>query len=118
MDTKMLTLFKTLCATDWKHRPHHELIILGTGTKEELLKLQDEDVKRWQATDIVIDKEHAAELEESDISKYVPETWERIGGHFEVQRWEMDRKDPQECRKFTGFCEGDSWSIVYHIKSL
>lgn len=106
----MLTLYRTLCSTDHKHRPFHELIKLGSGTREDLLRLQDEDVQKWQAQDLQIERENASDDEE------IPSTWERMGGYFESQRWEIERKDPQECRKFTGYREGDSWSIVYHIQ--
>ena len=109
----MLTLFRSVCNHDWKGKPSNSLNAVGTGTREELLALQDADVERWQAEDIANENE-AREIDnenEDDISLHAaPITkWEETGAV------EMDeRRDG--LRDF--FCkteDGDYWSIAYHI---
>lgn len=113
----MLTLFRTTATHDWKGRPSHTLTMLGTGTREELLALQDKDVEAWQADDIENDKQMAI-----DDAKEAGEPEPRPvqpGWYRSDERWEMDlksQKDWNGLRAFTGVIgESDYWSTVYHI---
>src|SRR5512140_2889476 len=51
-----MLLFYTLCNTDWKGRPNHEVKFLGRGTQEELVALMNADVLHLQCDDIAADE--------------------------------------------------------------
>lgn len=108
----MPTLFRTTCSTDWKGRPTHNLAMLGTGTLEELLALQDADVAQWQHEDIVADKEDEDDaVDEEREPRSILDEW-----HIEDERWEMARENPTDLRVFAEQDgDGGTFSIAYHI---
>ena len=68
-----MLLFRTICITDWKCRPNHDLLFLGQGTKEELVRKIAVDVQHWQAEDVVADEACAL----MDRDERIPEGFER-----------------------------------------
>ena len=67
----------------------------------------DEDVRKWQASDIETDEFNAEEGEE------VSKTWE-----IPDQRWEMlrDTNNPTDnLRRFAQECEDNRTTIAYHL---
>lgn len=110
----MLTLFCTICSTDYKGRPNHTLQILGHGSYDELKLLMENDIAKWQAEDRKADKEEIDEDDEEELPDYGPDGWSIDG-----VRWEMDIGPPTPARtvqrEFTYDNEDVTSSIVYHI---
>ena len=100
-----MQLWRTDCSTDWKGRPWHSMkLIAQSDHRDRLLEAMDADVLEWQAAEIADYNESLEDGEE-------PRTkWE--DGY---DRFEMDRKDPTELRKFSETNEGDCSTTVYHI---
>ena len=103
-----MRLFCTICSTDWKGRPTHNLELLSTSDdRDYLVGHMDEDVLRWQKIDLDSDNEIAKEDEEP--------TREEWAGPD--KQWEMS----QPLRSLDGRSfvikgsDGDLTTVVYHI---
>jgi hypothetical protein len=97
----MLSLFRTTCATDWKGRSSHSLVLVGTSANRDgILVLQNQDVKKWQA-----------EVAEEMGNEEEPDGWE-----LPNVRWETAQDNG--LRMFASRDEGHTWSLAYHIVEL
>ena len=124
-----MLLLRTVCTTDWKGRPGHDVRLVAQGDDQEaLLEAMDRDVAEWQATDIAADE--WCELENQGIEPEagsdtareqellatktpteILEMWK-----IERQRWEMETPD-QPKREFVQQAgEPGEWTTtVYHL---
>lgn len=92
----MLTLYRTICSVDRKHRPWHRLaLLMVSDSRETLIAKMDSDVADWQETD----------LEDGVTEWAVPN-----------ERWEMERNEG-ELRSFVLVEpeEDGSTTVAYHI---
>lgn len=123
----VITVFRTVCNTDWKSRPDHELTIVGVvDTQEQAIKLMNDDVHGWMSSDVTVDDYNG--MVESDCEpdddwvndrkigylKTTPEELKKVWTHED--RWEMTLDDEESpCRKFAEVNECDRTTTVYHF---
>lgn len=112
------TLYKISVTTDWKCRATHTLTELGTGTLEELVKLQDEDVAEWQKAELDLDNEIETEdAQEENREPNLKTSW------ADSRKWEMEEANKEtesqiKLRMFCGYGDdghGTSWSLSYIV---
>jgi len=123
-----MQLFRTVCSTDWKGRPTHDLQRLSVGTQDALVAHMDLDIRQTQAEDVA--REEAADREEHGgprLDSQEAEDWtqariQQLLADPELrtiwsnsERWEMDRKPGQIFRVLAYKLDGDYISIVYHF---
>lgn len=103
----MLSLFRTVCSTDWKGRPSHSLLLLlASDNRDLLIAKQDEDVEEWQREEL----EALAQMAEEEGTA-APTEWALAN-----VRWEMDRLNEKSLRSFVEKdTEGGIFTTVYHI---
>jgi hypothetical protein len=112
-----MQLWRTVCSTDWKGRPHHSLTLIAESDKtDRLIERQNEDVAEWQALDI---RNHNENLEDGE-----EKTTEWA---IERYRWEMDLDAKlssrssaasfwsSALREFVEGSEGHWTTTVYHL---
>ena len=121
-----MQLFRTVCSTDFKCRPHHSLVLVATSVFgspgfnkanriEALKSLMDLDVREWQAHELAMEEmdddgtqaitKRAAELvSDPDLS----ESWKNED-RFEMQVHDSDH------REFVERVDGDRTTTVYHF---
>ena len=103
-----MQLWRTVCSTDWKGRPHHSLTHIAESDKtDRLIERQNEDVAEWQAQDI---QNHNKNL---DGGEEKTTEWA-----IERHRWEMDldaKLSRPALREFVEGSEGHWTTTVYHL---
>jgi hypothetical protein len=110
----MLTLLRIVTGTDWKHRTSVSVEVLGhSDNRADLLKLQDEDVERIKAEDIVTDQ--TFENEDAAEEGREPTTFTEWQND---NRWEMDLGKDEDTRTLCGGNDGDSNAICYKIVDI
>lgn len=124
-----MRLIKVMCSTDWKGRPSHSLYEWPPMDRDVLEALMRDDIRRWQAEDVVHDEESECELEngveipaagienrvrELILDPQLPVLWKQ-----DSARWEMNLDEPRgsanPVRIFAMYIEGGTSSISYHI---
>jgi hypothetical protein len=100
------TLYRTVCSTDWKGRPHHSIELLAVSDDPTwLVNVQDQDVVEWQEEDVALYNEAYGEEDEPRTA------WE-----IKNQCFEMEGRGKNGERSFVQKDEGDICTTVYHIK--
>lgn len=119
-----MQLFRTVCSTDFKSRPSHGLILVGTSVLgspefnkadriEALKDLMDKDVRDWQAHDIAAEETEDGTFDTKRIAELIndkdlPLLWKH------VDRFEMQLTD-EDHREFVERMDGDRTTVVYHF---
>jgi len=123
--------------SDWKYRAGHRIEIQAIGTKEELVKKRNEEIRELFIEDLMSDFENdcnespsvkavkALKKELSGLSvKKLYKRWMNDGGDGKESphRWEMkggqDGDDKGDQRLFCGGYEGASWACSWTILEI
>lgn len=115
-----MQLYRTVCNTDWKCRPHHLLTYLGNGTKDELIEKMDADIREWMAQEIASDQIEGGEeaSEEVLIARLLTDP-ELEAKWCHEGRYEMRLNDPDTYhREFVEKMDGDRSTTVYHFLTV
>ncbi len=119
----MLTVFRTVCSTDWKCRPSHSLVIVGQAeNQEKAVEMMNQDIHVWMVVDVAVESGNEVEVLVDDISTTtrtdvlllktqdeVKEMWEN------EERWEMKLDSGKVCREFVEKIDEDRTTTVYHF---
>lgn len=123
-----MRLYRTVCHTDWKGRPSHQLKLLAVSDDQEWLREQmDKDVREWMAADVARrewedQSEGKEDVTKEDEIKFLEErVLELVGDSslvgkwaVEHEKWEMSLPDKIH-REFVEKDEGDLTTTVYHF---
>ncbi len=103
----MLQLLRVQVSTDWKGRPDVHVVSLMRASyngRSLLITAQNADIAALQQADMDSDREMLEPGEEPATE------WKNS------ERWEMDRKDPNDLRVLCGkHDDGGTWSTTYHL---
>lgn len=113
-----MKLYRTVCNTDWKSRPHHVLTDMGTGTKEELVQRMDQDIREWMAQEVArvqIEEAEDQDADEETLALQLQDDPELAGKWKNEGRFEMKLCDGDGHREFVERMDGDRCTTVYHL---
>jgi hypothetical protein len=113
-------------SSDWKYRADHRVKIVATGTRQELEKKRDEEIRELFVEDLMNDFENDCDGKPSQKAvnalkrqlsklgmKKLHKRWENMDGDG-PQRWKMKSSDKSQCL-FCGGYEGESWGCSWTI---
>ena len=106
---RILIVYRTVCTTDCKGRPFHNLEVLGDVVdRSQAVRLMDQDVVEWQTQEL--DERNANKEEGEDADT------EWAGDDEGDVRFEMKRDNPDDPRQFVEkFGDGTLVTTCYHF---